>query len=234
MRVLIVNADDFGHSRAVNAGVVEAHEHGIVTSSSLMVRRAGAEQAARYARTHPELAVGLHVDLGEWSYRDNDGWVALYEVEADAIEAEIEAQLERFRALVGGVPTHLDSHQHVHRREPACSILFRLATELGVSLRHFNPSISYCGEFYGQTDRGEQLPELITTEALLSLISSLPEGSTELCCHPAKGPVPATSYGAERERELAALCDPRVRSAVEAGEIMLCSFRDVGVAEWHE
>ena len=52
-RVLIVNADDFGLSAGVNRGIVEAHERGIVTSASLMVRRPAAREAADYARTHP-------------------------------------------------------------------------------------------------------------------------------------------------------------------------------------
>jgi len=37
-RYLIVNADDFGQSPGVNRGIIQAHEHGIVTSASLMVR----------------------------------------------------------------------------------------------------------------------------------------------------------------------------------------------------
>lgn len=48
---MIVNADDFGLSPGVNRGIIQAHEHGIVTSASLMVRRAAAYQAAQYART---------------------------------------------------------------------------------------------------------------------------------------------------------------------------------------
>ena len=68
-RFLIVNADDFGLSAGVNQGIIEAHERGVVTSASLMVRWPAAVAAAAYARSHPQLAVGLHVDLGEWAYR---------------------------------------------------------------------------------------------------------------------------------------------------------------------
>src|SRR4051794_39741974 len=76
-RYLIVNADDFGQSRGVNAGIVEAHERGVVTSASLMVRWPAAAEAAACARSHPRLAVGLHLDLGEWECRDGT-WVARY------------------------------------------------------------------------------------------------------------------------------------------------------------
>ena len=64
-RYLIVNADDFGQSDGVNRGIVRAHEGGIVTSASLMVRWPAAEEAAACARTHLRLSVGLHLD----SYR---------------------------------------------------------------------------------------------------------------------------------------------------------------------
>ena len=45
-RHLIVNADDFGYSRGVNRGIIEAHERGIVTSASLMVKQPASEEAA--------------------------------------------------------------------------------------------------------------------------------------------------------------------------------------------
>jgi predicted glycoside hydrolase/deacetylase ChbG (UPF0249 family) len=76
-KILIVNADDFGLSAGVNAGIIRAHEHGIVTSASLMVRWPAAAAAAALTRSHPRLSVGLHVDLGEWIY-ENDRWRQVY------------------------------------------------------------------------------------------------------------------------------------------------------------
>ena len=78
-RYLIVNADDFGLSEGVNRGIIRAHEQGILTSASLMVRWPAAAEAARYAAQHPRLSVGLHLDLAEWVYRD-DQWVPRYQV----------------------------------------------------------------------------------------------------------------------------------------------------------
>jgi YdjC-like protein len=77
-RYLIVNADDFGQSEGINQGVMEAHERGLVTSASLMVRWPAAIEAAAYSRAHPSLSLGLHVDLGEWTY-GGDRWLPLYE-----------------------------------------------------------------------------------------------------------------------------------------------------------
>src|SRR5712692_6069973 len=80
-RYLIVNADDFGQSPGVNRGIVEAHDRGIVTSASLMVRWPAAAQAAVYSRKHPELGLGIHFDFGEWACRRGSwlrsaGWSA--------------------------------------------------------------------------------------------------------------------------------------------------------------
>src|SRR5919201_1887636 len=99
-RYLIVNADDFGQSAGVNRGIIEAHERGIVTSASLMVRWPAATEAAAYARDHPELSLGLHLDLGEWAYRDGE-WIALYQVVCEdvreAVAHEVTRQLMAFR-----------------------------------------------------------------------------------------------------------------------------------------
>ena len=62
MRLLIVNADDFGLSRCVNEGIIEAHRNGIVTSTSLMVNRPGAEHASELVRDCPDLGLGLHFE----------------------------------------------------------------------------------------------------------------------------------------------------------------------------
>jgi chitin disaccharide deacetylase len=227
---LIVNADDFGRSPGINQGVAESHERGIVTSASLMVRFAAAERAASYARAHPALSVGLHVDLSEWTTQNGE-WRSLYErvPEGDegAVAAEIDAQLAAFRELLERDPTHLDAHQHAHREDPAKSILLELATELGVSLRDFDTRIRYSGSFYGQTAQGEPLPEAISVDGLLATISELPRGTTELGCHPATVEDFESLYLAERLEEVHTLCDPRIAEALAAAEIELLSFADL-------
>ena len=225
-RYLIVNADDFGLSAGVNRGIIEAHERGLVTSASLMVRWPAAEQAAAYARSRPRLGVGLHLDLGEWEYRR--GWVPLYEVvradDADAVAEEADRQLDAFRRLMGRDPTHFDSHQHVHREQPARGILVELARRLGVPIRHFSPGVRYCGDFYGQTGKGEPYPDAISVAGLLEVLAALPPGVTELACHPGYPEGLDSMYRDERAREVATLCDPAPRAVVDAMGIVLRSF----------
>lgn len=227
-RYVIVNADDFGQSEGVNRGVVHAHEHGVVTSASLLVRHAAAATAAAYAREHPELSTGLHLDFGEWAAR-NGRWVELYSVPASSAEEiarEVSDQLETFRSLVGADPTHLDSHQHAHHDEPLHSILRELATELGVPLRGFDERVTYRGDFYGQHDAGPW-PEGISADALVALLEGLSGAVTEIGCHPGFADDLDSMYRDERALEVEALCDPRVREVFEGGGLTLCSFHEL-------
>jgi predicted glycoside hydrolase/deacetylase ChbG (UPF0249 family) len=214
-RYLIVNADDFGQSDGIYQGIVKAYERGIVTSASLMVRWPAAAAAAAYARAHPNLSLGLHMDLGERIYRSGE-WVFLYSV----------VPLQDIAAVADKDPSHLDSHQHVHLREPVRSVLLDAAHKLGVPLRHCSPEVCYRGGFYGQTAEGTPLPGAISVMALTDILATLPPGLTELGCHPGEGIDLYTMYCAEREQEVKVLCDPRIRAAVRAVGIELRSFQN--------
>jgi predicted glycoside hydrolase/deacetylase ChbG (UPF0249 family) len=229
-RLLIVNADDFGLSPGVNAGVIEAHERGIVTSASLMVRMPAAEDAAAYAQNDVRLSLGLHVDLGEWSLQNGE-WVPIYEVvpleDHDAVEAEVRGQVESFRRLAGKDPTHLDSHQHVHDEDTPATVVRQVAAELGVPLRNHDARVRYRGDLYGLAPGGETILNAITVENLIEILTGLPIGVTELGCHPGEGADIESEYREEREAEVRVLCDPRVRETVARAGIVLCTFSDL-------
>jgi len=128
---------------------------------------------------------------------------------------DLRRQLGRFRDLVGYGPTHLDSHRHVHETDAALGTAAEaLAAELEVPLR--NRGIRYERSFYGR--------DAISPEYLIRLIETLPLGWTEIGCHPAAGPVPSSSYDAERQIELATLRDPRVRNLLNVTGVRLCNF----------
>ena len=122
-----------------------------------------------------------------------------------AVSEELDRQLETFERLLGRPPTHIDSHQHVHLREPVREAVIAAAGSLDVPVRRISPSIAYRGEFYGQTGRGEPFPQGITPEALARIIASLTDGVTELACHGIAWE--GSPYGEERTRETAALSD---------------------------
>jgi predicted glycoside hydrolase/deacetylase ChbG (UPF0249 family) len=235
MKYLIVTADDFGLSEGVNRGIIEAAEHGIVTSASLMVRQPAACAAATYAKKSERLSIGLHLDLGEWIYR-NGQWVNLYSVvpthDPIAVAEEVACQLKQFQDLLGRDPTHLDSHQHVHREEPVRTVMLELAGRLDVPLRECTPGIHYCGDFYGQTGEGETLPDSLSVDALKSVLRTIHGPVTELGCHPGYGEGLASTYQSERATEVETLCVPAVRHTLDALGIQLCSFHTLPDWAW--
>jgi predicted glycoside hydrolase/deacetylase ChbG (UPF0249 family) len=222
-RGLIVNADDFGASAGINAGIAHAHEHGLVTSASLMVRMPGAAGAARLAEQHPGLSVGLHVDLtGEGTPAPAD----LSDVRA--CRHEIAAQLERFVDLLQRVPSHLDAHHNVYRLPHLEPLFVEVAGEWSLPLREHS-SVTYFSDFYGQWDDGLTHLEWISPENLVALLDErVGPGITELSCHP--GYVDerfSSSYHLERQHELRALCDATVRRHVDAAGFVLTNYDEL-------
>lgn len=230
-RRLIVNADDFGRSAGINGGIIRTFEHGIVTSASLMVRWPDAVEAGAYAKQHIDLSVGLHVDLRQMDYKtDTWVWEEVYSVvsvsDEAAVRVEVARQLDLFQMLVGRAPTHLDSHQHVHREDLVRLVLVAVGDDLRIPVRGCSPDALYCGTFYGQSARGWPTPECIAVEALVQIIAELPAGTTELSCHPGLDEG-GEGYEPMRSIEAVTLCDPRVREALEAGDVRLCSYHDL-------
>lgn len=236
---LIVNADDFNLTEGVSRGILEAHRHGILTSTTAMVNLPGLTRSRDLARDAPHLGVGLHLNLTFGppvlppgrvpSLVEGDGRFARDRVRLGAasdpseIRAEWAAQAERFEAVFGRRPTHLDSHHHVHRHPRIFEVALNLAEGLGIPLRAFTPDMA-------RRIRERHLPAVDqavgdvgadaywTPERLLATVGALGEGVTELMCHPgyADGALSISSYGAQREVELRALCDPRVKRALSA------------------
>ncbi len=217
MKLLIVNADDLGYDPEIDRGILEAHESGIVTSATAMVDTPFAEEALRSApRT---LGVGLH---------------AVVEPGASAAgaEAELRRQLARFAALRGAPPTHLDSHRHAHAVPAILDAFAGVAAELKLPVRAIDPAmraalrargVAAADRFLGDAARRPAW----TPEALLLALSGVEDGVTELMAHPGHRPSHArTSFGAEREIELAALCDPRARAVLAARGVRLCNYAE--------
>ena len=222
-RWLIVNADDFGASAGVNTGIIRAHEQGIVTSTSLMVTMPAAAEAAMRARVLPDLSLGIHIDL------TGEGIPAPVDLEnRDQCRREIRSQLERFVDLVGGLPTHIDSHHNIHRTPHLTALFVELSAALGLPLREHS-AVRYFPDFYGQWDDGDTHPEWIgTTNLIRMLVEEIGPGVTELSCHPGiMDPALESSYHRERQIELETLCDPLIRDHVRRSDLTLIGYRDL-------
>jgi chitin disaccharide deacetylase len=222
MKYLIVNADDFGASRGINHGILEAHRHGILTSASLMVNMPQSEDAAWLSREAPNLSVGLHVNF------TNEAAPPIVDLtDPESCRTELYRQFSRFRELMGSLPTHLDSHHHVHRKPQLLPSFLDLARKYGLPLREHSP-IRYFPKFYGQWKDGTH-PDWISAANLALLLSTeIPDGFTELGCHVGYvDPDFQSIYSAERELELQTICDPLFPLLLTKQQIELISFREV-------
>lgn len=226
-RRLIVNADDLGASSGINAGILQAHTRGIVTSASLMVTMPATRGAVGAVRTLGSLSVGLHVDL------TGEGTVPAPVATLDVVACggEIARQIELFHRLLGRPPTHLDAHHNVHRELRLTGLFVAAADALGVPLREHS-AVRYFPDFYGQWD-GETHPEQVSVARLLRMIDEdVGPGLTELSCHPGYvDPGFSSPYHRERELELATLCDPAVRDHLVRRGVELVGYADLGPVE---
>lgn len=192
MRRLIVNADDFGFTRGINRAIVEAHSHGIVTSTTLMAGGAAFDDAVKQAKKLARMSVGCHVVLIDGEpvldaaqlrtitvgkspparFRDSlKSFAALAlagRVDPDEIEAETTAQIRKIQSA--GLPvSHLDSHKHTHLFPAILRPMLRAARACGVSaIRNpFGPRKPVkSGELLGR-------PNLWTRYAEVRILSAL-------------------------------------------------------------
>jgi hopanoid biosynthesis associated protein HpnK len=151
LRRLIVNADDFGFTSGVNRAIVEAHSHGIVTSSTLMANGPAFTEAVKLVKRNPRLGVGCHVVLIDGEplldrekipslthsrrFRDSPKSFAARalsrRIDEEEIFAEVAAQIRKLQASAISV-SHVDTHKHTHLFPRILRPVLRAARECGV------------------------------------------------------------------------------------------------------
>jgi chitin disaccharide deacetylase len=150
---LIVNADDFGLTAGVNRAIIELHQAGVLTSTTLMARAGATTEAIRMALATPSLGVGCHVVLvdgepvlspreipslidkktGRFPATLSTFLARLFtgRVRGAEIEAEAAAQIGVLKAA-GLRPTHIDTHKHTHMFPPVLGPVLRAARAAGI------------------------------------------------------------------------------------------------------
>lgn len=206
MKQLIVTADDFGRSPAVNAATERLHRAGLVSHASLMVEAPHASEAVEIARRNPGLHVGLHLTLcDDDPTRAGLRWFFCRR----GLDAAIRAQFEKFRAT-GLDPSHWDGHCHLHLHPTILRHTLPIAREFGFRFtrlvrepgppalvpwifqmlsRRALPHLRDQGIGYADQTFGLRASGHMTNEAFARVLENLPGGSSELYFHP----------GAERE-----------------------------------
>lgn len=204
---VIINSDDFGYSRGINYGIIDAFNLGVLTSTTLMTNTPGFEQAIELAKTHPKLGVGVHLTLtflrplsGKInSLTDNTGqYYSLQEYKEDKISVDLDELYEEWdqqiqKVIQNGIqPTHLDSHHHLHTFGHHQKVVIELARKYDLPVRgnfertqevkttdYFVDDFDPIGEWSQTNDKDTKLKHYLDT-----LIEKVKQFETvEIMCH---------------------------------------------------
>jgi predicted glycoside hydrolase/deacetylase ChbG (UPF0249 family) len=255
-RLLIINCDDLGSTRAANVAVYEGLRSGLATSATLMVPCPWARDAASGYRGED---VGVHLTLNsEWeNYRwgpithspsllDGDGGFprTLEDVwdhaDLEEVRKECRAQIER--AIYWGFDvSHLDSHMGTLQLRPEFfDVYLEMAVEFGLPLRMVGGEMeSAIGFPYRRlaaeegvvfTDHFVYTP--VGDRSIIErVLTDLRPGVTEVYFHPAIDTDELRSSHpdwAGRVSDHATICtDPGFRDLVERSGATLIGFREL-------
>lgn len=213
MKRLIINADDFGFTCDVNAGIVHAHREGVLTSTTLMATGDAFEDAVRLARETPSLDIGCHLVLIQGHalttgqrFPDTPGEVVKGSFKVRGrlnVYEELRAQIRKI--IDAGIrPTHLDSHKHSHIFPPIFRVVVQLAQEFGIPYVRLPLDVTtpysalpcaVLGPVYRRMARrrevrmtdhflGFRLTGSFDETSFQAALATLQEGTTEFMCHP--------------------------------------------------
>lgn len=229
MKKLIVNADDFGRSKGMNKGTIEAFRKGIVTSTTLMVDGKAADEAAKLAKRHPKLGLGLHfvlVDADDLISLEAQKALVFFQIER--AKKEFFRQVDEFKKLFGKLPDHIDGHQHIHKLPSFFPFIKDFCQENNLPFRGMK-GIKFIRSFYGMNNLTKR-PKLdkISVKYLIQVLKNLEDGATELMCHPGYAyDLDDSSYAFHREVELKTLTDSRIKDFIKKEGIKLINFSQI-------
>lgn len=151
---LIINADDFGFSEAINRGIIDGYKNGIITSCSIMASAEYFDDAFEKLKEAPNLSVGVHLTLTNTKPTLPKGQVPflvnrnstfyhspstiiqrfiLFPVSLQQAKAELRNQIQK--VIQKGIkPSHLDTHKHLHLFMPLFKIIIQLALEFNIRI----------------------------------------------------------------------------------------------------
>jgi predicted glycoside hydrolase/deacetylase ChbG (UPF0249 family) len=233
-------------TRGVSEGILAAHRHGIVSSTTVLVT-AELDRTLVGLLLESGLGVGLHVNLtlgkpltrGRSLVDDNGRFVrdarhAAARATAADVRAEVEAQVAKFEKTFRRAPTHLDSHHHVGLHPPVRDVVLQVARDIGVPVRSQDDAarmrarstgLRTPDHFFGESGPGAYWSPATT----LAMLRALPPGVSEFMTHPGwfDADLAYSRYGRQRETEMVGLGTPAARAAVSALGIALCTFAEI-------
>lgn len=257
MKRLVVNADDFGFTRDVNAGIVEAHRNGILRATTLMAEAPAFDDAVRLAHETPTLDVGCHFVLVQLPGYPDTVAQLIRAVATRSIDIRGCLMRQAEKIVRAGIrPVHADTHKHTHLLPPVLDALAGVCREFGIRWvrrpfdfpghpgpskavgkllpimsRRFRRVLDANGLRSTDHFAGFRITGAYGAEELRRVVERLPKGTTEFMSHPGfctdELRAARTRLKESRERELRALCDPGVVAAVQSAGVELSGYRSL-------
>lgn len=241
MNHVVVNADDLGLSREINEGISAGFEKGIVSDTSLLIEAPHADDALkrleragiRHAGIHINLdaEVGWDIPAGERHSRSELVDLLADRDFLDKCRVRARAQIERFLDS-SLIPTHLDTHHHVHGFFPIFLLLVELMQEYRIPAMRFSPEgyglktrkpIPFHGSVYADMEEILRREGIFFCRTMVEGVERLAEivsFPAELVAHPSAG-------GDEwRVHEMEVLASSGFRKALDDRGIRLVGYRE--------
>lgn len=239
-RALIVNADDCNLTPGVTRAILECHDRGILTSTTFMVNLPVDAQTVRELKRRKNLGVGIHLNVtlgapvektrrvrsllepGSGTFRKRASQLSKFP-EAGDLAKEYRAQIERFIQLFGRRPTHLDTHHQLHDYPFFLKVLIATARSFRLPVRRsklfvqkeMRSGIRTTDFFFGNLS-----PEGYWRQRPLeTVLTHLPEGVSEIMCHPGKNDAALaalSTFTKGREAELRLFSSPGMHRLSES------------------
>ena len=242
MKQLLVRADDLGISYAVDLGIARTVSEGLVRSVGLMANMPEAERGLSQV-VDAGVAIGQHTNVclgtpladparipsllqADGSFKSSRTYRACYKegndfVDLDEAVIEIEAQLARFRELVGHDPDYFEAHAVMS--DNLMRAITRVAEANGLKEQpcSFDPTaVVRCGGTGVRMVLRSMQPAYDPKAAIMETVEQMRDGETVVfVCHPGyldNYILTHSSLTADRAKEVDALLDPDLRKWLEA------------------
>ncbi|MBC2072712.1 carbohydrate deacetylase [Listeria marthii] len=243
---LIINADDFGFTRAINYGIIDAHNLGVLTSTTLMVTMPAFEHAVELSKQTPTLGIGLHLNLtlgkpmtNGASLVDETGEMIKpkfitpdYPYVEEEVYQEFKAQYQRFVQFMKKKPSHLDSHLFsTDIYQSAINAAKRLAEEVGIPLRNHDTNGFEHVEFMWEKPLEIPYGAYENLDYIYDYASSiLCYDYVEIMTHPGyldSFILENSTFSMPRANELESLISTRMRQFINDNIVELISYHDI-------
>lgn len=228
---VIINADDFGYTKAVTEGIIEGYTKGIIRSTTALCNMEYVEYGKLLAEQCPDLGIGVHLTLTlgksltkNETLTDESGY--FYKPQAlknhvfdiQEVYLEFKAQIEKYIEIFGHLPTHLDSHHGMHDFMSNYEATSRLANEYHLPVRRYGDYL-FVSDFVGEN---------ISVDGLIGIFKKYQDQDIEIMSHPGHCDLELyqkSSYSLDRVKELAVLCDAQVKQYIKDHCIQITNYK---------